>query len=400
MIILKEIPDDMRLWEDGWPGLYLHQAIVMAGDAGPDKLARAMEVSQILNDYGAPLYVLIAGILHSSIHGTPEELEGIEKFFGSGVSSILMAMPFDGNKTMQERLDDNYLCAEKSTFDCRTIIMAEVITDLRQLEGEYLNKGDDFIEDRDRRIEIEDYLGTIVDAFDDMQDDVYMSKAYWIMENLYKEIFVKYYISNDGNMLYQVTDTTCTAVMKGVSEYTAMNRDEFDREACKEISQEKAEKIEEIWMPEIYGNAEEMEPEEDLDDSDGRDQLTDAISAYAADKSDENYEDILDVVVTHPNTILYSFGYIDDFGQIIPISGDYHDNPYYLLFTSEKIFEEVETPEGFHPADIRVTDAVEYMQIDDDIQGIIINPNEDNVILQKRDFMIIQPKSSDEWKMS
>ena len=68
MIILKEIPDDMRLWEDGWPGLYLHQAIVMAGDAGPDKLARVMEVSQILNDYGAPLYVLIAGILHSSIH--------------------------------------------------------------------------------------------------------------------------------------------------------------------------------------------------------------------------------------------------------------------------------------------------------------------------------------------
>ena len=72
------------------------------------------------------------------------------------------------------------------------------------------------------------------------------------MQNLYKEIFVKYYISNDGNMLYQMDDLNCYAVMNGVSEYIEMDRKDFNIDVCREITQEKAEQIEKEWMPDIY----------------------------------------------------------------------------------------------------------------------------------------------------
>ena len=268
MLVLDEIPKDLRLWEDSWPGLYLHQAIVQAKTAGIDELARAMEVALILNKWEATQDTVIAGILHSSIYGHPEELDGISKFYKKGVTSLLSALNFNKGRTWKQKLDEDLIDAKYAAIACRAVIMAETIADLRKLEKMYLDKGSDMYEEPEKLIAQEEYLSGILGAFDDMQDDEFWKEDYWIMQNLYKEIFVKYYLSKDGNMIYQVDDLSCTAVMKGVSEYTAIDRNDFDAETCEEIMQERAEQLEEAWMPDIYGGAAKDDDSEDDRDAD------------------------------------------------------------------------------------------------------------------------------------
>jgi|GEM_PF-1320961 hypothetical protein len=252
MSIPEKIPEDVRLYEKGWPGLYLHQAVLQAKNAGTDKLAKAAETAVILKEWGATQEMVIAAILHSSLYGRPEEIAGICDFYSDSVTSILSGLHFDQGRTWHQKMAEDYICAKESSMKCRAIIMAELITELRELEKEFLDNDRLSSENDEEKLSHEEYLSCLIDAFDDLQDDELWKDDYWIMQNLYKEIFVKYYISNDGNMLYQMDDLNCYAVMNGVSEYIEMDRKDFNIDVCREITQEKAEQIEKEWMPDIY----------------------------------------------------------------------------------------------------------------------------------------------------
>ncbi|MCI2061386.1 MAG: hypothetical protein LKJ83_01250 [Eubacteriaceae bacterium] len=388
MSIPEKMPEDVRLYEKGWPGLYLHQAVWQAKNAGIDKLAKAAETAVILKEWGATQEMVIAAILHSSLYGRPEEIAGIWNFYKDGVTSILSGLHFDKGRTWHQKMDEDFICAKESSRECRAIIMAELITELRELEKEFLDNGGILYGDDEERLSHEEYLSCLIDAFEDLQDDELWKDDYWIMQNLYKEIFVKYYISSDGNMLYQMDDLNCYAVMKGVSEYIEMDRKDFYFDACREITQERAEQIEEEWMPDIY-------PKNAADDfADEKQLLLSAMHGFAQTNSEDNYKTVIDIISQCPEILFYSYGYIDDRGNIIPFSGASDDGNYFLLFSDEDIFENITAPEGFAPAEISLGDAIEDMLNDINIRGIAIDPDGSNFIVCRESFELMHTGSS------
>ena len=181
MSIPEKIPEDVRLYEKGWPGLYLHQAVLQAKNAGTDKLAKAAETAVILKEWGATQEMVIAAILHSSLYGRPEEIAGICDFYSDSVTSILSGLHFDQGRTWHQKMAEDYICAKESSMKCRAIIMAELITELRELEKEFLDNDRLSSENDEEKLSHEEYLSCLIDAFDDLQDDELWKDDYWIM---------------------------------------------------------------------------------------------------------------------------------------------------------------------------------------------------------------------------
>ena len=234
----------------------LHDAIIFATKAHKgqvrkgtdiDYICHPLEVLQILTSMHAENDVLIAGVLHDTVEDTPVTLDEIEARFGEKVATLVGHHSEDKSKTWDERKQTAINELQNADFNTKMLVMADKVSNLRSMWSDYCELGDAFWTRFNAPKEKQAwYYSGIQDALYEMQDSLYTADIYWEMVNLFKDLFVKFYISKDGLTLYQIcADGDNCSRRYGEREW-AKHRD-IDIAELTPIARFDAERLEDSW---------------------------------------------------------------------------------------------------------------------------------------------------------
>lgn len=129
----------------------LHRAIQFATAAhqgqkrkgsGLDYICHPMEVLQILTQCNASLPVLIAGVLHDTIEDTPVTAQQIHDAFGPQVTALVLHHSEDKGQSWKARKTAAIHQAQAGTLDCKLLIAADKVSNLRSTADDYQKMGD------------------------------------------------------------------------------------------------------------------------------------------------------------------------------------------------------------------------------------------------------------------
>ena len=279
--------------------LKLHEATVWGMKAHGGQLSEITnleysihltEVAQILASLGASRHLQIAGRLHVSAEKNPANVEVFRALFGNHVASILSIYREcggeDGWRGRKQRIIDRLELAERDT---QILLVADAVADLRALTFEHTRKGSRLW--KQLQVERKDlawYYSEAQDILCDLQDDGEAKDLYWEFVDLYKNLFVTYYLDDEEGILYQIAH--------GLYGY-AMTREELmwnqieDQvpEGAEVISRSEAEALEEFWT----SQKEEAYHDETLE---GNELLEEAISAFRKNKDKDSLDYLAEVI--------------------------------------------------------------------------------------------------------
>ncbi len=277
----------------------LHEAIVWAAETHGDRryeytnvnyMAHLMEVLQILASIGVSEELQIAGVLHGAAEQNGAVVEIFKMRFGVRAAELLKFY-IKGCDTDNWRWKKQFILNELELADRDTqiLVMADAVADLRALTFAYL-----VCEERNwkklkvTKADLSWYYSEVQDILCDMQDDETAGDLYWEMVNLYKDLFVTYYLDDEEGILYQIAH--------GLYGY-AMTREELmwnqieDQipEQAEVISRKEAESLEELWT---------FQKEEPVHDEtlEGNEILEEAISDFRKNEDKESLEYLAEII--------------------------------------------------------------------------------------------------------
>ena len=177
----------------------LHKAILFATQAhqgqkrkgsGLDYICHPLEVLQILTQYGASLPVLIAGVLHDTIEDTPVTAQQIHDTFGPQVTALVLHHSEDKGKSWKERKLAAIREAEKGTPDCKLLIAADKVSNLRSTAADHHIMGEALWQKFNAsREEITWYYSSMLNALQELKQQPHTAPLYEEMQQLYQDIF-------------------------------------------------------------------------------------------------------------------------------------------------------------------------------------------------------------------
>ena len=203
----------------------LHEAIIFATErhAGQkrkgtdiDYICHPMEVAQILTAMRPESDdLIIAGILHDVVEDKRATQEEVLARFGPHVADLVAAHthPKTGNWVEDKRRANEELA--KASFEVRQLVLADKTSNLRSMYADYLTLGDELWDrfnagKHDQCI----YYSEGLDALEDLQYYENTRDAYWEATELFKDLFVRYYIDAGAGRIWQVCDAGNTVLTK------------------------------------------------------------------------------------------------------------------------------------------------------------------------------------------
>lgn len=176
-----------------------------------------LEVLQILYSMRADINLLIAGVLHDTVEDTETTLDEIKELFGDDVAELVASNSEDKSKSWDERKQHTIDELASAPKRVKMLIMADKLSNMRSIAYDYRNVGDDLWKRFNAPKEKQAwYYDGILDALYDIQDTPGCEKAYWELTSLFKDVFVKYYLDSENNIIYQSCDTgVIYSLMKG-----------------------------------------------------------------------------------------------------------------------------------------------------------------------------------------
>ncbi len=193
--------------------MMLHEAMMMAVKAhegqfrkGTDipYIVHPMEVLQILTAMGADTELLIAGVLHDAVEDTAVTAEDIRARFGDAVAELVCHHTEDKSQSWEARKQATIHEIREGDRRVRYLIFADMLSNLRSQWADYQMVGEDlwarFNAPREKQSW---YYSARLDAFDDLMKDENAADFYWEAQSLYKDIYVKFYMSTEDGALYQ-----------------------------------------------------------------------------------------------------------------------------------------------------------------------------------------------------
>lgn len=178
----------------------LHKAILFATQAhqgqkrkgsGLDYICHPLEVLQILTQCNASLPVLIAGALHDTIEDTPVTAQQIHDIFGPQVTALVLHHSEDKGKSWKERKTAAIREAQLGTPDCKLLIAADKVSNLRSTAVAYQRLGESLWQRfHAGKSQIAWYYRSILEAVEDLKQQPNTAELYDEMKQLYEEIFV------------------------------------------------------------------------------------------------------------------------------------------------------------------------------------------------------------------
>lgn len=234
----------------------LHDAIMFATErhAGQkrkktefDYICHPMEVLQILTEMNPEDDdLLIAGILHDVVEDKRATKEEVLERFGPRVANLVAAHTHSKEGTWRERKHhaiDEIAAAE---MDVKKIVLADKVSNLRSIYADYQALGDELWErfnagKEDQRW----YYSNVLDVFEPLQYDDDTRDAYWEATELFKDIFVRYFIDAKAGKIWQVCGDEAWVFEK--YRVTWVESDEPVSEDAVEESRLVAETLEDHW---------------------------------------------------------------------------------------------------------------------------------------------------------
>ncbi len=235
-----------------------HSGQVRKGTTLP-YIVHPIEVMQILYRMGADENVMIAGVLHDTIEDTGTTKEEIIELFGEDVANLVAGHSEDKSKSWKERKTAAIEHLAKSDKRFKMLVLADKLSNMRAIAADYAAIGDKLWERFNAPPEKQAwYYGSLDDALMSLADFEDTAAAYWEFNALFKDVFVKFYRSN--NTIYQVC-------LDGSGYYRAKHENSWKffignpPENAEILDRVVAEMLEDEWndeekddMPDFYDN--------------------------------------------------------------------------------------------------------------------------------------------------
>ena len=220
-------------------------------------IVHPLEVLSILADMNMERDVLIAGVLHDVVEDTDTSPDTIRALFGDFVADLVAGHTDDKTLPWKERKEKALAELANATFEIKCVTFADKLSNLRAIARDYKVVGDEvwgkFTAPKEEQAW---YYAAGIDALDDMMNYPETRPFYWELNELYQDVFVKYYYDEDSDTMWQ------KAVGEGAytlgSDSQIWTEWEGDiPESAEEIPHEAAQRIEDNWIEGLDRRAEE-----------------------------------------------------------------------------------------------------------------------------------------------
>ena len=252
--------------------------------------AHMMEMLQILTTMNASEDLQIAGVLHGAVEKKRAAVELFWSMFGNSVAVLLDI--YDPGETAEnwrwkkQRLLEKLEVADR---EVQLLVMADCVADLRSLTCSYREYGErTWKKSGVKRGDLSWYYSETQDILCDFQDDEAARDIYWEFVNLYKDLFVTYYLDDEEGILYQIAHGLYGYAMSREDLMWNQIEDQIPENA-EVIPREEAESLEELWT----FRKEELCHDETLE---GNDRIETAISAFRKNEDRETLEELAEVI--------------------------------------------------------------------------------------------------------
>lgn len=234
----------------------LHEAIMFATErhAGQlrkgtdiDYICHPLEVLQILTEMNPEDDdLLIAGMLHDVVEDKRATSEEVLERFGPRVANLVTAHTHSKEGTWRQRKERELEELEAAEPDVQKIVLADTVSNLRSTYADFLAAGDTVWERFKAGKEDQCwYYNAKLDIFEPMQYDENTRAAYWEATELFKDIFVKYYVDAKAGIIWQVCSDSAWVFRKGKTTWEPS--DEPISDDAVEESRFVAETMEDHW---------------------------------------------------------------------------------------------------------------------------------------------------------
>ena len=212
---IEEKRDERPIFYDNKDGM-LEKAISFAIEAHKGEVRKGterpyilhpVEVLQILSSMKADTGLMAAGVLHDTIEDTPVTLKDIVDNFGADVAALVNGHTEDKRQSWFVRKLTNICELEDADVRLKMLIMADAVSNLRSLYADYREAGEELWLRFNAPKELQAWkYSKVQDALSEMQNYEETRDVYWEMVDLYKDIFVTFYLDEDeeNEAIYQV----------------------------------------------------------------------------------------------------------------------------------------------------------------------------------------------------
>jgi hypothetical protein len=184
--------------------------------------------------------------LHDVIEDTDGTYEEIEELFGQDVAELVGEHSEDKSKSWDER--KQYAIDELKVAPIRVkmLVLADKVANLRSMCIDFKKCGYELWERFNAPWDKQAwYYSGIQDALSELQSLPETSEIYWEMVARFKDLFVEFYIDEEGETLYQVcADSSIWMLKKEVCEWIPV-KDVVDGLTL--LPRYRAEFIEDVW---------------------------------------------------------------------------------------------------------------------------------------------------------
>lgn len=218
-----------------------------------DYIVHPMEVFQILTSMKGSYELLIAGLLHDTVEDCDVTLVDIYRIFGDRVGYLVGQCSEDKEKSWKERKQHTIDLLKTADRDTKMLILADKVANLRCIMADRAEVGekvwDRFCQPKEMQAW---YYSEIQDQMFELQNDTDVKLFYWEMVDLYKDLFVEFYIDFKEQHIYQLSCGTESFLYRADAGIWEKYEGDLPENAVK-VPRIKAERIEDFWRNENPG---------------------------------------------------------------------------------------------------------------------------------------------------
>lgn len=227
-----------------------HSGDVRKGTDTP-YIVHPLETLQILNSMDADTDLMIAGLLHDVLEDTDTSLKEIVDMFGIDVAALVNCHTEDKRQLWYVRKLTTIYELKEADVRLKMLVMADKVANLRSLYKDYKQLGDELWGRFNAPKELQAwYYSEIQDGLEELQNYTETRDIYWEMVDLFKDVFVDFFLDEDNGRIYQVcADGQQRMYVREDAKYVAYQGE--IPETAELVHRKFAERIEDNWREEV-----------------------------------------------------------------------------------------------------------------------------------------------------
>ena len=227
-----------------------HGGAVRKGTSVP-YILHPMETMNILEHMCVDSDLMAAGVLHDVLEDTDVSLQELEEKFGKHVAALVFMQSEDKSKCWYARKLKAIDELKGADFSLKLLVMADKVANLRGMYGDYAAHGDVLWSRFNAPKEwVAWYYSEVQDQLWEMQYYENTRATYWEMVDLYKDLFVEYFLDETQSRIYQFSLSGERHVLKKESGIWEEYHGELPETALG-VFRKYAERVEDNWRDEV-----------------------------------------------------------------------------------------------------------------------------------------------------